>query len=79
LLDTYFPGWIATVNGQPAKIYQADYNFRAVQLPAGKSTVSFSYQPLSLKVGVVLSVLAMVVLAGMCFLGRAKSTTRRSV
>ena len=30
LLDTYFPGWTATVNGRAVRIYRADYNFRAV-------------------------------------------------
>ena len=48
LLDTYFPGWSATVNGEPAPILRADYNFRAVSLPAGRSTVCFSYRPESL-------------------------------
>jgi len=54
LLDTYFPGWSATVNGEPAPIHRADYNFRAVSLPAGKSTVCFSYRPASLRIGLYL-------------------------
>ena len=63
LLDTYFPGWSATVNGEFAKIYRADYNFRAVALPAGKSTVSFSYRPDSLRIGVYLCAIG---LAAIC-------------
>jgi len=35
LLDTYFPGWEAEVNDRAARIYRADYNFRAVALPPG--------------------------------------------
>jgi hypothetical protein len=58
LLDTYFPGWVATVNGQPATIYRADYNFRAVQLPAGQSMVSFNYQPASFRIGLALSLMS---------------------
>jgi hypothetical protein len=54
LLDTYFPGWSATVNGQPAPILRADYNFRAVSLPARRSTVCFSYRPESLRIGLYL-------------------------
>jgi hypothetical protein len=54
LLDTYFPGWSATVNGEPAPIHRADYNFRAVSLPAGRSSVCFSYRPESLRIGLYL-------------------------
>jgi hypothetical protein len=62
LLDTYFPGWVATVNGQSAHIYRADYNFRAVSLPAGKSLVRFTYQPMSMRLGFILSFASMVLI-----------------
>ena len=48
LSDNFYLGWKATVNGKPAKIYRADYTFRAVSVPAGESTVEFTYKPLSL-------------------------------
>ena len=54
LLDTYFPGWTATVNGEPTRIVRADYNFRAVSLPAGKATVHFAYRPMSFRIGLYL-------------------------
>lgn len=65
LLDTYFPGWKATVNGAGAAILRGDYDFRAVQLPAGKSVVRFSYQPVSFRwgIGLFLVGLGIVVLA----------------
>jgi len=62
LLDTYFPGWSATVNGQPAEILRADYNFRAVAVPAGKATVNFSYRPTSLRIGLWLCATGMAIL-----------------
>ena len=52
LLDTYFPGWKATVNGQSTPILRADYNFRAVPVPAGKSVVRFVYLPESWRIGI---------------------------
>jgi uncharacterized membrane protein YfhO len=51
LLDTWFPGWTATVDGRTTPIYRADYNFRAVSLPAGTHTVTFAYRPLSFRLG----------------------------
>lgn len=45
LTDAYYPGWAATINGQPAEIIRANVMFRAVQIPAGESTVTFAYQP----------------------------------
>jgi hypothetical protein len=67
LLDTYFPGWLATVNGQKTSILRADYNFRAVQLPAGNSTVRFVYQPWSFRLGIVLCAISLSVLAAAWF------------
>jgi uncharacterized membrane protein YfhO len=67
LLDTYFPGWTATVNGEKTPILRADYNFRAVQLPAGKSVVRFVYQPASFRWGIGLFLAGLAILAAMFF------------
>ncbi len=67
LLDTYFPGWSATVNGRKTPIYRADYNFRAVSLPTGRSTICFSYQPWSLRVGAVLSAASLLAIGALWF------------
>ena len=72
LLDTYFPGWTASVNGQTTRIYRADYNFRAVSLPAGKSTIRFSYRPKSLRLGLALSTMSLLALGGACFWPRKR-------
>jgi hypothetical protein len=62
LLDTWFPGWTATVNGEPAHIYRADYNFRAIAVQAGQSTVVFSYGPASFRIGMALSAVSLLLL-----------------
>ena len=51
LSDTYYPGWKAFVDGKKAKIYRADYAFRAIPLNAGTHKVEFVYDPLSFKLG----------------------------
>jgi hypothetical protein len=77
LSDNDYPGWKATVNGMPRKIYRANYAFRSVEIPAGKSQVRFQYDPPELKRGSIISVSALVAwlsLAVWAF--RMKSTHR---
>lgn len=61
LLDTWYPGWEATVDGAPAPIYRAYSIVRAVFVPAGEHTVRFNYRPLSFRLGVALSGLALAI------------------
>lgn len=70
LADVWFPGWVAAVDGQPTPIYRANYLFRAVDVPAGKHRVSFSFEPASYRIGLWISgVTAFGVV--MLFVGRA--------
>lgn len=43
LTDSYYPGWAATVDGQPTHIYLANYNFRAIVIPEGEHKIVLSY------------------------------------
>ncbi len=45
LSEVWYPGWRATVNGEPAEVVQADGALRAVAIPAGVSTVSLRFVP----------------------------------
>jgi len=49
--DTFYPGWKAYVDGVEKKILQADYAFRAVEVPKGTHEVKFSYKPESFFLG----------------------------
>ena len=60
----YYPGWRATVDGQPAPIERANYAFRAVYVPAGQHTVQFVFDPLIWKVGLAVSGLTLLGLVG---------------
>lgn len=72
LNDTNFPGWRATVNGEPAPIVNANYLFRGVFLPPGKSIVEFKYQPRSFQIGAAISFAAFLTLAGLMFRERRR-------
>ncbi len=69
LADSYFPGWLAYVDEKDATLYRADYNFRAVYVPAGEHVIRFKYSPLSFRVGAIGSILGgMALLLGFAYL-----------
>ena len=67
LSDAYYPGWKAFVDGEQAKIYQANYAFRAVVVPKGEHKIIFNYQPDSFHLGVAVSLSTFLLLTS--FLG----------
>ena len=70
LADTWYPGWRATVDGEPADILRANYAFRAVRLETGKHTVEMVYRPTSMFVGGVISLAALISLLARLLLTR---------
>ncbi len=51
LTDAHFPGWTASLDGQPVELYRANANFRGVAVPAGEHVVEMYYAPQSLAFG----------------------------
>jgi hypothetical protein len=72
LADQAFPGWVATLDGQPAPILTADHALRAVYVGAGQHTVRFTYEPLSLRLGAGLTGAALLALAGLLLWARRR-------
>jgi len=72
LNDANYPGWRAYVNGKPAAMVTANYLFRGVFLPPGKSTVEFKYEPRSFQIGAAISLAAFAILAGLMFRERRR-------
>jgi hypothetical protein len=63
LSDTFYPGWRATINGQPAKIFRANGFVRAIALDAGMHKVEFRYIPVSFFLGLAISIMTLLVWA----------------
>jgi len=59
LADAYFPGWTASVDGDEVPIFPVNYAFRGLILPKGKHIIEYRYDPLSVRVGLVLSTLSL--------------------
>jgi hypothetical protein len=55
LSDQYFAGWHATVDRRPTPILRANYAFRLVEVPRGRSLVEFRYAPASIPIGAAVS------------------------
>ena len=68
--DAWARGWSALVNGRPEPVLRANGRHRAVPVPTGVSDVVLRYRPPGLGLGIVLSALSAVVLAGLWIRGR---------
>jgi uncharacterized membrane protein YfhO len=60
LLDSWYPGWKASVDGQTVPIYRGNFLFRAIPIDPGEHSVVFEFYPLSLIIGVMVSILCLV-------------------
>jgi len=60
--EIYYPGWKATIDGQPAEIGRADYVLRAMNVPAGKHTIAMVYDPQSLHTTEAVATVALILL-----------------
>ena len=66
LTDLDYPGWQVEVDGRPEQAERADGMFRAVRLPPGRHTITWTYRPASVLLGAAVSggaLLLLVVLA----------------
>lgn len=46
--EVYYPGWKATIDGQPAEIGRADYVLRCMNVPAGEHQIVMTFNPESI-------------------------------
>ena len=65
LSEMYYPGWKAYIDGSEAKIYRANFLFRAVPLKSGEHNVNFVYDPLSFRIGKYLSLFSLFICLGL--------------
>lgn len=61
LSEAWYPGWQATVDGKPAKIYRANFAFRALLLEPGTHEVRFDYNPMSFRAGLAISLATLLI------------------
>ncbi len=59
--DTLYPGWSATLDGNPAYVYPVNLAFGAVPVPPGDHLVEFVYRPVWLLPGILISVVSLLI------------------
>jgi len=74
--DVLYPGWQASIDGNQVEIYQTNYAFRGVVVPAGNHVVRFEFKPRSFYYGAQVSLLAVVLMIGVV-LGMARASNKK--
>ncbi|MBP5537818.1 MAG: YfhO family protein, partial [Bacteroidales bacterium] len=61
--EIYYPyGWKATIDGQKADYFRADYLLRAMNVPAGEHTINFTFDPDSVHKGDTLAIICIIIM-----------------
>ena len=69
LTDLHYPGWKVTLDGEDADLHRVDYLLRGTSLPPGRHRVEFRYEPLSWRIGWIVSLVALLALAALVVAG----------
>lgn len=59
LADAFYPGWEADIDGERTAVFPAYHAFRGVVVPKGSHIVSFEYRPTSFRIGMGISIAAL--------------------
>ncbi len=64
ILDPFYPGWTATLDGKPVPILRADFAFQAVPVPAGTHELRLTYRNRWVEIGAAVSAGTLLLLLG---------------
>jgi hypothetical protein len=71
--EAHYPGWSATVDGRATPLLRADYALRGVALPPGRHRVELRYHARPTRVGLGLSLLALLGMGLLYLRGRSRN------
>lgn len=63
--DSYWPGWMAKIDGKEVPVWPADYLVRAVPWPSGRHVLEMRYEPKEVRAGLFVSMAGAVALIGL--------------
>ena len=78
-VDSYYPGWTATVNGKETALLPANNAFKAIVVPAGSSEVRFAFSSARVTIGIALSAIAVMLVASAVIIAAISDRRRERV
>jgi hypothetical protein len=79
LTDSYYPGWIALVDGEERPIWRANSLFRGLEVPAGDHRVVFKYRPYWFYLGATVSLVTLLLIVAGVLVEAYRSRKERSI
>ena len=76
LSDVYYPGWQATIDGEPTHVLRTNYVLRGVMVSPGVHVVRFEFRPTRFYAGAGISAFAVLAVIGVLawpLVGKSKS------
>lgn len=68
LSEVFYPAWKAKIDGIETEIYRADYNFRAIKVPAGQHSIEMQYSSTAYANGRLITLITLIIsLFGLIF------------
>jgi hypothetical protein len=61
LLDSWYPGWKARLDGREVEVLRANYAFRAIAVPPGTHSLEFFFGPASFYMGAAITLAALLI------------------
>ena len=74
--DVNYPGWKAYLDGAEVPVYSAQILGKAVSLPQGRHTLQLRFRPLSVYIGLLISLLTAISTALVLIRGRRGMNAR---
>jgi hypothetical protein len=74
LIEQFYPGWRASIDGRPVPIERWNGAFQSVAVPAGSHSIRFQYRPASVMVGAAISAASLLALLTSLIVLRLKTT-----
>ena len=78
LTGRFYPGWRASVDGDPAPVLRADVMFQAVRVGPGTRRIVFEYRPTALRLGAWATLAALAGLAAVAWRAARPGLTQRA-
>lgn len=75
--DSWYPGWQAKVDGQPAEILYVNCGMRGLALKAGDHRIELTYRPTSVRLGALLSCVSLGFLVFLLYRNSRMYSSRR--